>query len=114
MALSQPGDLNNTGTCHRQLDFTVIGQISLAHADLLLRRWLPDGGRQGREWVALNPKRPDKRPGSFRINLLTGRWADFAVGARGGDLISLAAYLFSISQLDAAKRVAYMLGVRND
>ena len=31
-----------------------------------------------REYVALNPTRADKRAGSFKINLQTGRWADFA------------------------------------
>ena len=50
--------------------------------------------------------------GSFRLNLLTGRWADFAIGVGGGDLISLAAYLFGIGQAEAAVRIADMLGVR--
>jgi len=33
------------------------------------------------------------------------------VNHRGGDLISLAAYLFRISQRDAALRVAEMIGI---
>jgi len=37
------------------------------------------------------------------VNLLTGRWADFATGDKGGDPISLLAYLRSISQGDAAR-----------
>jgi hypothetical protein len=37
---------------------------------------------------------PDQNPGSFSINVRTGRWADFATGDKGGDVISLAAYLF--------------------
>jgi hypothetical protein len=32
-------------------------------------------------------------------------------GASGVDLISLAAYLFLLSQADAAKRIADMLGI---
>ena len=59
----------------------------------LLRRWLPDGRIEGNEYVARNPRRSDRRLGSFKINLRTGRWADFAFDARGGDPISLAAYL---------------------
>ena len=98
--------------CDRgEVDFAAIAQTSLAHADVLLRRWLPDGRRRGNEWVALNPTRADMHAGSFRINVLTGRWADFAVGASGGDLISLAAYLFSIGQAEAARGIADMLGV---
>jgi len=41
----------------------------------------------------------------------TGKWAEFAADARGGDTISLAAYLFDLSPADAAKRLAAMLGM---
>ena len=44
-------------------------------------------------YVALNPTRNDRRPGSFKINIRTGRWCDFATGDRGGDPVSLVAYL---------------------
>jgi hypothetical protein len=36
---------------------------------------------------------------------------DFATSDRGGDLISLAGYLFKLQQRDAALKVAEMLGV---
>jgi hypothetical protein len=62
--------------------------------------------------TARNPRRADRRPGSFRINLNTGRWADFATGDGGGDVVSLAAYLFSISQAEAARQIAGMLGIK--
>ncbi|MFI5165001.1 MAG: hypothetical protein ACHQQS_00105 [Thermoanaerobaculales bacterium] len=78
---------------------------------VLLHRWLPGGHREGREWVALNPTRVDHHLGSFRINLDTGRWADFATNDRGGDPISLLAYLNNCSQLDAAHDLAAMLGL---
>ena len=94
-----------------RLDFNVIRQAALAHAPTLLRRWLPDGMAKGHEFSARNPSRADHKAGSFKINLITGRWADFAVGASGGDLISLAAYLFSMGQAEAARRIADMLGV---
>jgi len=69
----------------------------------LCARWLPGGRRLGNEWVARNPRRSDRQLGSFKVNLLTGRWADFATGDKGGDPISLLAYLRSISQGDAAR-----------
>ena len=80
----------------------------------LLARWLPDGRLQGFEYVALNPTRADRRPGSFRVNVRTGRWADFATDARGGDPVSLAAYLSDLSQVEAARELARMLGLRDD
>ena len=44
----------------------------------------------------------------------TGRWADFALpDARGRDPISLAAYLFDLSQVEAARNLAQMLGVES-
>jgi hypothetical protein len=41
----------------------------------------------------------------------TGRWADFATGDRGGDVVSLAAYLSHLKQSEAAEKLAGMLGV---
>ena len=93
------------------LDFAGINRAALAQIDLILARWLPGGKREGVEYVALNPRRPDRKPGSFKINTRTGAWGDFAVGAKGRDLISLAAYLFALGQGEAARRLAGMLGI---
>jgi len=79
---------------------------------LILQRWLPDGKRQGREFVAKNPTRADRTRGSFSINLVNGKWADFATEDRGIGVISLAAYLFHLTQPEAARLVAAMLGIR--
>ena len=95
----------------RHLDFQRVNSAALAVLPALLSRWLPTGRRRGREWVALNPKRADRRPGSFCVNLATGRWSDFATGDAGGDPISLAAYLFDLKQPQAARRIACMLGI---
>ena len=62
--------------------------------------------------MARNPRRSDTRPGSFSVNLITGKWADFACDAKGGDVVSLAAYLGGISQGEAARNLADMMGVR--
>ena len=90
-----------------------MNRAALAILPTLLERWLPGGRTEGAEYVAINPRRSDRHLGSFRINLRTGRWADFAIaGARGGDAVSLAAYLAGIGQLEAAERLAEMLGIK--
>lgn len=84
------------------IDFAVIS--AGLDADTLVPLWLPDGKKQGREWVARNPNRADKTPGSFSVNLKTGKWADFAAGESGGDLVSLYAYLHHRGDQGAAAR----------
>jgi hypothetical protein len=95
----------------RSIAFKHIADVALGRAESIVQRWLPDGKRDGAEWVAINPMRADSRKGSFKINLKTGRWGDFATGDLGGDLISLAAYLNRINNAAAALRVAEMLGI---
>jgi hypothetical protein len=70
-----------------------------------IRNLLPNGELRGCEWVAINPTRSDKRLGSFLINTITGKYSDFATNDRGGDLISLYAYLKQISNYEAACRI---------
>lgn len=98
-------------TEQRRIAFRRIADAALGRADAIVRRWLPDGRREGCEWVCRNPMREDRRRGSFKVNVVTGRWCDFAIGERGGDLVALAAYLFKLSQADAALKVADMTGV---
>jgi len=96
---------------HRQINFRTIADSAVPALPAIVKRWLPDGHRRGNEWVARNPTRMDRNPGSFSINLTTGRWGDFATGDRGGDAISLAAYVFGLNQGEAARRIANMLGI---
>ena len=93
------------------LDFARINAAALPILPGLLARWLPDGRRAGNEWVARNPRRADNKAGSFSVNIITGRWADFATGDAGGDVISLAAYLTGARQAEAARALAVMLGL---
>jgi hypothetical protein len=93
------------------VDFDHINRFALRSLPALLARWLPGGRREGREYIALNPTRHDRHLGSFRVNLHTGQWADFATGDRGGDVISLAAYLSQLSQIEAAEKLTDMLGI---
>ena len=67
----------------------------------------PGWSREGAEWFAeltrtIAAGRSDQRD----------QWemGDFATGDRGADLVSLAAYLFKLSQADAAVKVADMIG----
>jgi len=96
---------------HKSIDFDAINRAALVSLPALLARWLPDGRKEGHEWTARNPRRADRKPGSFRVNINTGRWSDFATNDRGGDPVSLAAFLGNISQIEAAKNIAQMLGV---
>jgi hypothetical protein len=112
---SKPGlkdsrDPSQTAT-RRRIDFASVNSAALRELPALLARWLPDGRTQGREWTARNPRRADRRAGSFRVNLRSCKWCDFATGDKGGDPISLTAYLFDLKQSDAARRLADMLGV---
>ena len=95
----------------RSWDFRAAKAAAQPHLAVLVRSWLPTGRQQGAEWVARNPRRPDRHPGSFKVNLRTGRWADFATGDRGGDLISLVAWRYDIPQAEAAKRLASLLSI---
>lgn len=98
-------------TAPRRIAFRRIADAALALAPEIVGRWLPDGRREGAEWVAKNPTRADHRPGSFKVNLRTGRWGDFATGDKGGDLVALAAFVFHLDMGEAARRVAEMVGV---
>jgi hypothetical protein len=96
-----------------RIDFPAINRAALASLPVLLRRWLPDGRLVGQEYTARDPTRDDRRPGSFRINVNSGRWSDFATGDAGGDVVSLAAYLSGTGQVEAARALADMLGVHH-
>src|SRR5271167_1023545 len=99
-----------TAASEIRVDVDRVNRVALAALPALLVRWLPDGKWQGAEYVARNPKRADRRPGSFKINR-TGRWSDFATGDKGGDVVSLAAYLAGIGQAEAAHDLARALGI---
>lgn len=72
---------------------------------------LSGGKRQGHEYQPLNPMRGDHKPGAFSINTINGKWSDFATDQSGGDLVSLAAYLWSVKQGDAAESLADSMGL---
>ena len=73
----------------------------------LIKTWLPGGYIEGGQWVVKNPTRNDTKAGSFKVNLETGRWNDYADpdGAYGHDAISLYGYLSGLRNYDAAKEI---------
>lgn len=92
-----------------RLDIAEVAQAALPHLPELCRRWLPGGKQIGAEWTCGSLA---GEPGaSCKVNLRSGRWADFATGARGGDAVSLAAALHRLTQGEAAERLAQMLGM---
>ena len=74
--------------------------------DFLEQRLGMDGEVRGREYYTLcvNPRHMDSRIGNCSINLETGLWSCFACG-KGGDLISLARYVWQISLEEARQRL---------
>ncbi|MFM7895503.1 MAG: hypothetical protein ACKO8L_06120, partial [Flavobacterium sp.] len=66
-----------------------------------IQQLLPGGTVQNNEYIVKNPTRLDNKAGSFCININSGQWADFATGDKGGDIISLIAYIKRILPLEA-------------
>jgi putative DNA primase/helicase len=91
------------------IDFPRIAEAARAAAPSLVANWLPHGRRNGHEWLvgdlAGNPGE------SCSINLNTGKWADFAGDAKGGDLISLYAAINRCDQAEAAREIGRELGI---
>src|SRR6478672_9943802 len=94
---------------YARIDFRTIRTVALRNAIAICNRILPGGRVVGNEYLARNPKRKDRKAGSFKVNLRTGRWSDFATGERGGDLIALVAWRYDISQSKAAQSLAVLL-----
>lgn len=92
-------------------DISTVAAHALRSIDSVLLRLLPDGKREGSEYKARNPTRADNKAGSFSVSLNTGAWGDFATGDKGGDLVSLWAYLHSCkNQGEAAQQLGAFLG----
>ena len=90
------------------IDFAAL--LARLPVDAVVRSLLPDGKAtpSGRTWVALNPTRSDDNPGSFKVDLTTGRFKDFAGTERdsGGDVIALYQYVNGGTMADAARALA--------
>jgi hypothetical protein len=97
-----------------EIDFYKINHRAVVALPAILARLLPGGRIEGHEYLALNPRRADQRLGSFKVRVFgqkAGRGSDFGTGDKGGDSVSLIAYLENCSQPEAARRLARMLGI---
>jgi hypothetical protein len=92
------------------IDFDGLNAAACARGRSLVEELLPGGKISGAEYIVRNPSRNDREPGSFSINWRSGRWADFATNDKGGDFISLVAYIRDIGQGEAARQLADTIG----
>jgi hypothetical protein len=82
------------------VDFPRLAQSLLSMSRSLLREWFPQGKLSGSEFKIGNLW--GEKGDSLSINVNTGKWADFAVGQQGGDLISLYAQMNGTTNRNAA------------
>lgn len=93
------------------IDYAAVNRAALPLCPGLLESLLPGGTIQGREYQC-----SDLSGGggdSLRVNMDTGKWADFATGddAKGGDLVSLVAAIKGVNQPEAARVLSEMTGM---
>ncbi len=106
--LASPG---SAAAAPGRIDFRRINSVAVRNGEAVAQAFLPDGRREGREWVSRNPRRADRRPGSFKVNLDSGKGADFASGDRFSDFVGMVAFVQAIGQREAALSLAEALGV---
>ena len=92
----------------KKINFSEVNKLLQGRENKILHRILPNGTQKGANYVALNPTRKDKNAGSFQTNTKTWQWCDFATGDKGGDIISLYAYLKGINQVKATRELLAM------
>lgn len=96
-------------------DFKTIAARALDRIEAVCARWLPNGKRAGHEWETGD--RHGAAGKSLKVHLTgskSGQWADFAAGDKGGDLVSLVAYVDGIPQGEAARKLAEFLGIATE
>lgn len=85
-----------------------LSQALQAQAEAVCNYLLPNGIKRGAEWCVGDL---DGQPGqSLRVNLNTGRWADFATGQTGGDLLDLWAAVQGCTLSEAMGEASRWLG----
>jgi putative DNA primase/helicase len=76
----------------------------------VLKSLVPGGMVEGSDYIPLNPNRNDRKIGSFRINIATGRFNDFAInGCSGGSIIDLVAFVYGCDIVTAADKLSKLL-----
>lgn len=71
------------------------------------------GSAARHDWVdgGLCPFHADNKPGSFKINLLTGAFRCFSCGTSGGDIIAFTILLYELSFPEALAKLASDWGI---
>jgi hypothetical protein len=94
------------------LDFGRVNAFALDRLDELLTLVLPIGAEiatpAGR--LAWEGWHPDRKI-IVRVNLLTGAWDEPVTGLGGRDLVSLAAHILGLQQIQAARQLAAWCGI---
>lgn len=83
------------------IDFGALAARLLSQSRSLLPAWFPEGRFSGHEFLVGSLS--GEKGKSLSINWTTGRWADFASGEKGGDLVSLYAAVHHVTQVDAGR-----------
>ncbi len=95
----------------RRVHFARINEGAARNGEAVARALFPVGRLEGREWAFLSPHRPDRRLGSCKINVDTGKGGDFSSGVYFGDFVGAAAWASGKGQRSAAIALAQSLGV---
>lgn len=90
------------------IDFAGLAAALLDRIDQLLPMWLPGGSRNGPEYECADFSGGAGK--SCKVNVHTGRWADFASDDAGGDLISLYAAIKGVNNGKAARLIMEEMG----
>ncbi|MDH6185498.1 VapE domain-containing protein [Polaromonas sp. CG_23.6] len=93
------------------INFAALADALLARADTLVPMWLPGGVQRGHEYVCGSVQ--GGAGTSCAVNLTSGKWADFASGEQGKDLVGLYAACHDLSMGKAALQVAREEGLED-
>lgn len=93
------------------IDFDKIKADAASQVLQLAEKLIPGGRVEGHEYIMINPLRQDEQLGSFKINITTGQWGDFAANEKGLDIISFVKYVKQFQNMgQAAEYVAQEIG----
>jgi hypothetical protein len=93
------------------INFAALADALLAQADTLVPMWLPGGTRRGHEYVCGSLS--GGTGSSCSVNLVNGKWADFAANEAGNDLVGLYAAIHSLTMGKAAVQLAREEGLED-
>jgi putative DNA primase/helicase len=93
------------------IDFKALADALMGMADSLVPDWLPGGQRNGHEWTC--GSLAGEAGSSCSVNMVNGKWSDFASEERGKDLLSLYAAIHNIKMHEAAVQLARAHGLES-